>query len=511
MAEYVGGLPAIAPSAPPEVEITVAGNMPFTTAGVGQVPDSPEVSPKELKEMRRKDGQVRALLRILTLPIRSALREANWGPGEDGAEQEAEFMNLMFSLPPQSGGMTKPMTRVLPEILLALLERFSAFELVFRYVEDGPLKGKWAIKKMAHRSSDTISFLTDDHGGYAGFRQVASFKGRVVDAKLPPWKTFYYAACEEENPFYGVSLFESAFYHYDKKIKLYYLAHIAAQVRAMGVRVAKYPPNWDSSRKASMRSALEKMGFNTAIMLPEGGTIDALRLGDSFDYLGLIQHHNHMMSQSVLAGFIDRDQTSGTLITFQGSDKDEMFIIAEEALMDEISAAITTYIAPNLIDWNFASNKYPTYTLGKLTDAARDMLSSLYQTMATAATNRMSAELLFEMERKIAEQLGLDDEIDYNQLKKEMEAQKKLDQDVKDAEAKAKTAPPIPPPAAPGLAPGPPAPAAPPAKAAPVPLAMSAQTMGLDYVPLTDLMELAEAFGDTEPRDSDTGHTAETG
>ena len=35
----------------------------------------------------------------------------------------------------------------------------------------------------------------------------------------------YFANDEAERPFYGVSMFESAFYHYDKKTKLYYIAH----------------------------------------------------------------------------------------------------------------------------------------------------------------------------------------------------------------------------------------------------------------------------------------------
>src|SRR5438105_978669 len=53
----------------------------------------------QLAEARRTDGHMRALIRVLTLPIMSTVPDSAWVPGEDGAEQEAEMMNLMFYLP----------------------------------------------------------------------------------------------------------------------------------------------------------------------------------------------------------------------------------------------------------------------------------------------------------------------------------------------------------------------------------------------------------------------------
>src|SRR5690349_1597284 len=56
----------------------------------------------DLIEMRRRDGQTRALLRLFVLPILSCLNEAEWvAPDwtEDDAEAEVEFANMMFRLP----------------------------------------------------------------------------------------------------------------------------------------------------------------------------------------------------------------------------------------------------------------------------------------------------------------------------------------------------------------------------------------------------------------------------
>ena len=58
------------------------------------------------------------------------------------------------------------------------------------------------------------------------------------------------AAQEEERKFYGISFFQSAFYHYDKKVKLYYTAHLAAQRAAVGTRVGTVPQQATKAAKA---------------------------------------------------------------------------------------------------------------------------------------------------------------------------------------------------------------------------------------------------------------------
>ncbi len=52
------------------------------------------------------------------------------------------------------------------------------------------------------------------------------FQGRTIDVKIPKNTALYFANEEAERPFYGVPMFEAAFYHYDKKVKLYYIAHL---------------------------------------------------------------------------------------------------------------------------------------------------------------------------------------------------------------------------------------------------------------------------------------------
>ena len=261
-------------------EFGLRQNLPFTTtwtppSGQGTTsnelwrPDDDTPTIAQLVEMRKTDGQARALYRLITLPIRSALKGVTFTPAE-GGEKEAEFIEQMLTLPPNGGGMTSSLNRVIAEMLLATFDGFSAFEQVYHIPKYGPLKGKICLRKLAYRPSDTVTFLLDDSGGFNGFRQRAYFKGQAMDVGIPRDRAFYFAVQEEERPFYGVSYFQSAFYHYDVKKKMYWLAHLAAQHRAVGSRIGEVPPSASELDKANFRAALEDFGVMQTIMLPPG-------------------------------------------------------------------------------------------------------------------------------------------------------------------------------------------------------------------------------------------------
>src|SRR5690606_26810638 len=100
-------------------------------------------------------GHARALYRLITLPIRAALQTSTFVPAE-GGEAEAEFIKQVFTTPPGAGGMTVTFQRFMSQMLGALFDGFAAFEKVFWMPEHGPMKGKYTLKKLAYRPSDTI-------------------------------------------------------------------------------------------------------------------------------------------------------------------------------------------------------------------------------------------------------------------------------------------------------------------------------------------------------------------
>lgn len=384
---------------------------------------------RQLVAMRRMDGQARALYRLLTLPIRSALNSSTFVPAE-GGDEEAEFIKQVFHLPPDSGGMSVTFHRFMSQMLQGLFDGFAAFEKVFWVPPKGPLEGKITLKKLAHRPAETVTFLADDRGGFAGFRQQTSVHGKSIDVRIPTQYAFYYAAQEEERKFYGVSYFQSAFYHYDKKVKLYYTAHLAAQRAAVGTRVGTVPANASKNARAEFAKNLANLSLAQWMTLPEGFKVDLLREGGSFDFLNLINHHNNQMSKSVLANFFDQATGGGSndasLVNF-AQPGDDMFVLMLRAIMDDIANQINHYIIPQLIDLNFDSGLYPTFTWGKLTDEQRAAVSAVFDKIVVAGQGvNATPEFMRALEEQIAADMGL--EIDYEEIEKREQAEALLQQ-----------------------------------------------------------------------------------
>lgn len=385
---------------------------------------------RQLAIMRRQDGQARALYRLLTLPIRAALTGATFTASE-GGDEEKEFIEAVFNTPSEQGGMTVTFHHFMAQLLLGLFDGFAAFEKVIWMPEYGPLKGKYTLKKLAYRPADTITFVTDKNGGFAGLRQRAYNGGRVTDVYIEPDYSFYYAAQEEERKFYGVSFFQSAFYHYDKKVKLYFTAHLAAQRAAVGTRVGTHPANASTLQKREFAQSMANLAFAQYMMQPDGFKVEVLKEGGSFDFLNLINHHNSQMSKSILAGFFDKDQGAGqgdgSLVNF-AQPGDDMFILMLRAIMDDIASSINHFIIPQLVDYNFEGGKYPEFTWGKLTDEQKSAINSLFDKLATTAAQSqgVTPEFMRALEEEMAEELGLD--IDYDEVDARIAEEQQLQQ-----------------------------------------------------------------------------------
>ncbi len=421
----------VLPKPTADIEVGVAAHLPFATPykDAWEVLRDDAVTVKQLTAMRNSDGQARALYRLITLPIRAALKTATFVPEEyvDGGEEEAAFIEQMLTMPASAGGMSVPFNRVIAQMLLALFDGFSAFELVYWSPSDGPLKGKWTLKKVAHRPSETLTFLLDDRSEYAGLRQRTMYQGRTIDVFIPPEHSIYYAANEEERPFYGHSYFHEAFYHWDKKYKLYAICHIAAQRAAVGTRVGKLPANPSKEDRDKFVAALAKLGIAQSMTMPNDYDVDSLKESVGFDFLAYINHHNSQMSKSILAGFFDKEQgggDAGKLVDF-GTQSDSLFLTMLQTIMGEIEDVINQKIIPRFIDWNFNSKKYPKFQFGSLSEEQKAVFMDLFKTLAVGGQSiTIRPEFLHEMEKQAAEELGL--ELDWETIEQRMEEEEAL-------------------------------------------------------------------------------------
>jgi hypothetical protein len=415
---------------------------------VGRDPTAPAIS--EMVNMIRRDGQARALLNLLTLPIRGTLATGEWHPpdGADDKTPEVVFANNMWNLTAKDGGMIVPKSKFLRQQLLSFAHGFSAFEHVRQVPKDGPLKGMVTIKKLGYRDPRTVWFLTDDHGNFTGYRQTTSFANRSINVVIPAVKAYHYTVLDEENPFYGVSLFEPAFEHHQIKRKLYYISHLAAQFAAVPGRVAKMPANPPRAKVEQVRSALQQFAFGGAMLLPNGWELSSpFTASNQFNFLELIDHHNTMMAASVLAKFLQQEDRQVLIDNGKGDASADMFVQMLDSYSDEIAESWSREIMPQYIDYNFGTGIVPEFRFGPITDDQREAIQSMFQTVVISGTLNCTPELVRELEKKLAKTFELD--IDYDKIERKERAA---------ARAQAAAAAAAPPEGAPGGAPpgGPP-------------------------------------------------------
>lgn len=413
-----------------DVQVGVSAFLPWQMPykGMWEALKFEDVTVRELTAMRRTDGQARALYRLITLPIRAALKTATYvaEEGQEGGDEEAMFIQQMFTLPSTGGGMTVPFGRFIAELLMAVFDGFEAFEMVYWQPTEGPLKGKWTLKKMAHRPSEQLTFLLDDNSEFKGLRQQTMYHDKQVDVVIPAEHVVYYAANEEERPFYGISYFNAAYKHWEAKFKLYVVAHIAAQRAAVGTRVGTLPQNPSRDEKQEFQRSLADLGIAQWMTIPDNYKVESLKEFTGFDFLAYINHHNSQMSKSVLAAFFDDSQGSGgdaSLIDF-GRQSDALFLLMLQTIMAEIEEIINTKVIPRFIDWNFGTGLYPLFRFGQMTEEQKGALLDVFKALAVVAPDArgIAPEMYREIEKQIAEEFGL--EVDWEAVEQREEEER---------------------------------------------------------------------------------------
>lgn len=455
---------AAQPKPQAEFEVGVPSFLPWQTPYKDAwevLRDESDVGVRELVAMRRTDGQARALYRLITLPIRAALRTATYVPeeGVDGGDQEARFVQDMLTLPVTGGGMQVPFGRFMAQLVMAIFDGFEAFEMVYWQPKSGPLKGKWTLKKLAHRPSEQLTFLLDRNSDFKGLRQRTMYQDKYIDVTIPGDQVLYYTANAEERPFYGISYFNAAYKHWEAKFKLYVVAHIAAQRAAVGTRLGTIPPNPSREEKAAFQRALSDVGIAQWMTMPEGYKVESLKEAGAFDFLAYINHHNSQMSKSVLAAFFDDSQGTGgdaSLIDF-GRQSDALFLLMLQTIMGEIEEVINTQLIPRFIDWNFNSGKYPLFRFGQLTEEQKGALLDVFKALAVVApdASNVAPEMWKEIEKQIAEEFGLEvdwEAVEDREAEEQAQAEAMLQQQQMNEGGNAPTAPDVDAPAAGGPA-----------------------------------------------------------
>jgi hypothetical protein len=95
-----------------------------------------------------------------------------------------------------------------------------------------------------------------------------------------------------------------------------------------------------------------------------------------------------------------------------------MFILLLRSIVHDVEDFINSKIIPQLVDWNFGSDKYPVFKLGEVTDEQIGQIFDLFGKLATGGQAYLGTpELLRELEKRVSNKLSLD--VDYDMIEKD--------------------------------------------------------------------------------------------
>lgn len=373
----------------------------------GETIDLRKVLPKDYINMRENDGTVQSLYSILTMPILANPWDIE--PDEDEANvseaaKQAKFVKDVFTLPDYKGGMSTPFGLVLADMLRAILEGYRVYEKVWGLNPQGQI----IYAKIAPRDNQTVRILEDDRGGFNGIKQWAYIGDKFEIVTIPKDKCFLFTYNKEKEWLHGESAFRAAYYHYDKKHRLYYLANQAAQQFAIPPKVGIAPAGAKQGVIDAITESLSKMDTNPSMTLPNGATASTLSAGAAMDLIPLIDHHNAEMARSVLAHFILLGTGSKTGSFALSQDQSDMFVLALHGLMHIVEDHINSYLIPDLIDYNFANPIYPTFEFDDITDATRDIAKEAFMTLIKYLPSGVPDWLVTGVAEKMAETLDVE-------------------------------------------------------------------------------------------------------
>lgn len=381
----------------------------------------PTITADSLDRMFKTDGEVSGLYRLVTTPLKKA--ELRVHPKHNKAKREANDVHDMLTSSPEEGGMLTPITQVVSTALRMLVDGWAGHEIVWNIRNQ-----KVVVDKVAYLPSNTVTVEIDKNSNIMRYNQKPldfSFGKNIqmAESDINIWakdrKIMHFVFGNEWNPVYGRSMFLQSYYHFEKKHKLYYIAHMAAQIRALRLRILRAPQDENIDKLNAVVEVVSKLGFNSTMSLPDGYELEFPDIGgETVDVLPMIQHHDTQMAKSVLAQVMDVG-TEGKTGSFNLSDTHfDIFITNLGLIGNYIASVINTYLIPPFIDWNYGTGNYPKVEFLPFDRDVRREMAALFTRLVGAKSLNVSPEFMIEMEKIVAEAQGLD--IDFEAVEKRM-------------------------------------------------------------------------------------------
>ncbi len=328
-------------------------------------------------KMRKSDAQAQAMLLVMELPLRST----KWyiKPFSDEAKdiEIAETIEEnLFAGPPN--GMTIHWDDFLRVALTMLPFGHAVFEKVFE-LKNGYLK--W--RKLAQRPQRTIyDFIYDEQGGPEAVRHL-KIKGPSYEfVDIPIEKLLVFSYRQEAGDLKGQSILRSAYKHWKIKDFLYQITNVGIERNYVGTPTISLPEQYSHEDYEKAKRLVEELRSDekSGAVIPSGFILDIFEGKRGFaDALPYIEHHDVMMVRSILAQFINLGSKEVGSYALS-SDQSDMFLMCLNATAEYIKNTINSYAIPQLVEYNWQVQGYPTINfepIGKESQKLIDILNSL--------------------------------------------------------------------------------------------------------------------------------------
>ena len=346
-------------------------------------------------KMRHGDAQVQATLLAIQLPIRSA----KWMV-KPASEDKIDIDIAKTIENNLKGGMVQSWDDFLRQALLYLAYGSMAFEKIFD-VKDG----LWVWHKYATRMPDTFyryNVEQDTEELVSVEQQVhKANKWKIVD--IPADRLILFINELEGANYKGWSILRSAYKHWYFKEQYYKLHGIAMERH--GVGTPEYKQTQEGSfdedtlmdileayRAHEKGGLVTPYGYEFNIRTPEGGTLT--------DPLPMVEHHDRLITQSILAHFLNLGQTGVGSYALSTNQKD-LFLMALQAVTNYFCEKMNGVIHELVdINWNVRGN-YPELIVENLQSKDLLKLASGLALLSKAGLLTPGAQEIEEWVRKI--------------------------------------------------------------------------------------------------------------
>ena len=339
---------------------------------------------KTYDEMRRGDATVHAGLMAVNYPILSVPWSTEAG-GEEPVDEEAkELVDYNFT-------EVINWKSVLSEMLTMLPFGFYVAELVFDWrTVNGT--DRVLLTKVAYRKQTTIEkWETDDHKPGVTQRKA---DGKTVS--IPMDKLIVLTHQKEGDNYEGISILRSAYQNWYYKKTFYQIDAVKHERQALGVVKIKYPKGADTKMREEAKTAASNVRANERAYLeePDGWDINFMNMqaNTTADPTESIAHHDRQILKNMAVQYIDIGSAGSSGSFSASTDQRALLEQQDQAIVEQIAAAVNDVIVKKIVDLNFTVTDYPKWKPGRVAREDVSVLADAASKFKTAGVLTVSDE-----------------------------------------------------------------------------------------------------------------------